>query len=60
MLFPIKCVDIKRPVRHMYRYAAKRYRRKPRQALVSSSLDSLGLSAAVAHVFFCKRLLKDS
>jgi hypothetical protein len=33
---------------------AKRYRKKPRQALMSSSLDSLGLSAAVAHVFVCK------
>ena len=37
----------------------KRYRKKPRQDLVSSSLDSLGLSAAVAHVFVC-RLLMDS
>ncbi len=38
-------------------YAAKRYTKKPRQTLVSSSLDSLGLSAAVAHVF---RLQKTS
>jgi hypothetical protein len=36
---------------------AKRYTKKPRQTLVSSSLDSLGLSAAVAHVF---RLQKTS
>ncbi len=31
--------------------------KKPRQALVSSLLDSLGLSAAVAHAFVCKRLV---
>ena len=36
---------------------AKRYTKKPRQTLVSSSLDSLGLSAAVVHVF---RLQKTS
>jgi hypothetical protein len=34
---------------------AKRYTKKPRQALVSSSLDSLGLSAAVAHVFHLQK-----
>ncbi len=37
--------------------AAKRYTKKPRQTLVSSSLDSLELCAAVAHVF---RLQKTS
>jgi hypothetical protein len=36
---------------------AKRYAKKPRQGFVSSSLDSLGLSAAVTHVFVCKRLV---
>ncbi len=35
--------------------AAKRYTKKPRQTLVSSSLDSLGLSAAVAHVFHLQK-----
>ncbi len=40
-----------RPRSYLYPEPAKRYTKKPRQALVSSSLDSLGLSAAVAHVF---------
>jgi hypothetical protein len=31
--------------------------KNPQEALVSSSLDSLGLSAAVAYAFVCKRLL---
>jgi hypothetical protein len=37
--------------------SAKRYTKKPRQTLVSSSLNLLGLSEVVAHVFVCKRLV---
>ncbi len=42
-------------VRSKYCRTAKRYTKKPRQALVSSSLDSLGLSAAVAHGFLLQK-----
>ncbi len=36
---------------------AKRYTKKTRQAVVSSSLDPLGLPAAVARAFVCKKLV---
>jgi hypothetical protein len=34
-------------------YAVKRYTKKPRQGFLSSSLDPLKLSAAVAHASVC-------
>jgi hypothetical protein len=36
---------------------AKRYTKKIRQAVVSSSLDPLGLPAAVTRAFVCKKLV---
>jgi hypothetical protein len=38
-------------------YSAKRYTKKTRQAAMSSSLDPLGLPAAVARAFVCKKLV---
>ncbi len=37
--------------------AAKRYTKKTRQAVVSSSLDPLGLPAAVPCAFVCKKMV---
>jgi hypothetical protein len=37
--------------------SAKRYTKKTRQAAMSSSLDPLGLPAAVSHAFVCKKLV---
>ncbi len=42
---------------NLMRCLQQRYTKKPRQVLVSSSLDSLGLSKAVAHAFVCKRMV---
>jgi hypothetical protein len=36
---------------------AKRYTKKTRQAVVSSSLDPLGQPVAVVHAFVCKKLV---
>jgi hypothetical protein len=37
--------------------SAKRYTKKTKQTVVSSSLDPLGLPGAVAHAFVCKKLV---
>jgi hypothetical protein len=48
--------EVGRAVRREWGKAQNRYTKKPRQAFVSSSLDSLGLSVAVEHCFVCEKL----